>query len=252
MIIGVCGFIGSGKDTAADYLVNFHEFRRESFAASLKDAVAAIFGWNRELLEGRTKESREWREKRDEWWSNRLGKEITPRWVLQYWGTDVLRKGFHDDIWIASLEHKLLSSNDDIVISDCRFPNEIRSIKNAGGIVIRVKRGPEPEWYEAAESMNRGDRNNMTWALSTDKIRRLGIHASETSWVGTKFDFVLNNELEEQAFSDFEACEQNNNDSLSTISKFCTKLVLLSYLGAYGLLFISLFGGIFQNIIICN
>lgn len=54
-------------------------------------------------------------------------------------------------------------------------------------------------------------------------------------------DFVLNNELEEQAFSDFEACEQNNNDSLSTISKFCTKLVLLSYLGAYGLLFISLF-----------
>ena len=32
MIIGVCGFIGSGKDTVADYLVNFHEFRRESFA----------------------------------------------------------------------------------------------------------------------------------------------------------------------------------------------------------------------------
>ena len=28
MIVGVCGFIGSGKDTIADYLVNFHEFRR--------------------------------------------------------------------------------------------------------------------------------------------------------------------------------------------------------------------------------
>ena len=33
MIIGICGFIGSGKDTVADYLVNFHEFRRESFEA---------------------------------------------------------------------------------------------------------------------------------------------------------------------------------------------------------------------------
>ena len=49
MIIGICGLIGSGKDTAADYLVNFHEFRRLSFAASLKDAVSAIFNWDREL-----------------------------------------------------------------------------------------------------------------------------------------------------------------------------------------------------------
>ena len=48
MIIGICGFIGSGKDTIADYLVNFHGFRRESFANTLKDAVAAVFGWDRE------------------------------------------------------------------------------------------------------------------------------------------------------------------------------------------------------------
>jgi len=43
MIIGFVGFIGSGKDTAADYLVNFHGFRRDSFANTLKDAVAAVF-----------------------------------------------------------------------------------------------------------------------------------------------------------------------------------------------------------------
>lgn len=194
MIIGICGFIGSGKDTIADYLVNTHEFRRESFANTLKDAVAAVFGWDRTLLEGRTKEAREWREQKDEWWSLRLDREITPRWVLQYWGTEVCRQGFHDDIWIASLENKIRNSKDNVVITDCRFPNEIKAIKRAGGIVVRVKRGAEPDWYEAAESMNRGDRNNMTWAISTDKIRRLGIHASETSWVGTKFDFVLNND----------------------------------------------------------
>ena len=51
MIIGVCGLIGAGKDTIADYLVNVHEFRRESFANTLKDAVAAVFGWDRTLLE---------------------------------------------------------------------------------------------------------------------------------------------------------------------------------------------------------
>ena len=81
MIVGFVGFIGSGKDTAADYLVNFHGFRRDSFAATLKDSVACVFGWDRTLLEGRTKESREWREQPDEWWSERLGKPITPRYI---------------------------------------------------------------------------------------------------------------------------------------------------------------------------
>ena len=194
MIIGVCGFIGSGKDTIADYLTNFHGFRRESFANSLKDAVAAVFGWDRTMLEGRTKQAREWREQRDEWWSNRLGMEITPRWVLQYWGTEVCRKSFHDDIWIASVENKLRTSTDDIVISDCRFPNEIKSIREAGGIVIRVKRGPEPEWYDAAVSANKGQNGNYNWALSVDKLKRLGIHASETAWVGTEFDAVFEND----------------------------------------------------------
>jgi hypothetical protein len=193
MIVGVCGFIGSGKDTIADYLTNFYGFRRESFANSLKDAVAQVFGWDRTMLEGRTKQAREWREQRDDWWSNRLGIEITPRWVLQYWGTEVCRKAFHNDIWIASLENKLRNSKDDIVISDCRFPNEIKSIKDAGGIVIRVVRGPEPEWYDAAVSANRGPNGNSNWALSRAKLERLKVHASETAWVGTKFDHVLDN-----------------------------------------------------------
>jgi hypothetical protein len=193
-IIGIVGFIGSGKDTVADYLVNFHGFRRESFANSLKDAVAQVFGWDREMLEGRTKQSREWREARDEWWSKRLKKVITPRWVLQYWGTEVVRKGFHDDMWVASLENRLRTSTDDIVITDCRFPNEIKAIRNAGGKVVRIKRGPEPEWFDAAKSVNKGPSRNMSWALSKQKIEKLGIHASETAWVGQKFDAVLNND----------------------------------------------------------
>lgn len=194
MIIGICGFIGSGKDTIADYLVNLHHFRRESFANTLKDAVAAVFGWDRMMLEGRTKQAREWREQVDTWWAERLGiPHLTPRWILQNWGTEVCRKGFHDDIWIASLENKLRASTDDIVISDCRFPNEIKAIKNAGGRVVRVVRGAEPEWYEAAESRNRGPNNNLFWALSSRHLEKIGIHESETAWVGTEFDVILDN-----------------------------------------------------------
>ena len=194
MIIGVCGFIGSGKDTIADYLVNLHHFRRESFANTLKDAVSAVFGWDRTMLEGRTKQAREWREQVDAWWAHRLGiPHLTPRWILQNWGTEVCRKNFHDDIWIASLENKLRASTDDIVISDCRFPNEIAAIKKAGGRVVRVVRGAEPEWYQLAVSRNRGPNGNSSWALSGRKLEQLGIHASETAWVGTKFDAVLDN-----------------------------------------------------------
>ena len=194
MIIGFVGFIGSGKDTAADYLVNFHGFRRDSFANTLKDAVAAVFSWDRVLLEGRTKEAREWREQVDPWWAERLNMpNLTPRWILQHWGTEVCRQGFHDDIWIASLENKLRNSTDDIVISDCRFPNEIHAIRAAGGKVVRVIRGPEPEWYDAAESVNRGPDANPSWSLSQRRLKKLQIHASETAWVGTDFDAVLDN-----------------------------------------------------------
>jgi len=187
-IIGICGFIGSGKDTAADYLVNFHEFRRDSFASTLKDAVAAVFGWDRELLEGRTKQAREWREQVDLWWAERLDMpNLTPRWVLQWWGTEVCRKSFHNDIWIASLESRLRNSNDNIVISDCRFPNEIRAIKAAGGQVIWVQRGELPSWHIMAVNANNGD------TLAAENLKQLGIHASETAWVGTDFDAVVDN-----------------------------------------------------------
>lgn len=196
MIIGVCGFIGAGKDTVADYLVNLHGFRRDSFAGSLKDAVSAVFGWDRVLLEGRTKHSREWREQPDAWWSDRLGRSVTPRWILQQWGTEVCRRGFHDDIWIASLENKLRSCQDDVVISDCRFPNEIQAIKSAGGIVIWVQRGPLPEWYQCALTQNITHEDDL-WILDDNEQlmehRYPAVHASEFGWIGTEFDSVLDN-----------------------------------------------------------
>jgi hypothetical protein len=194
MIIGIAGFQGSGKDTIADYLQNIYGFKRDSFAATLKDAVSAVFGWDRELLEGRTTESRTWREQVDPWWAERLNMpNLTPRYVLQVWGTEVARKSFHDDTWIASLENKLRKTSNDIVISDVRFPNEIAAIKRAGGIVIRVTRGPEPEWYNLAKIVNRGPDNNIEWRLSKNQLETYEIHASETAWIGTEFDAVIDN-----------------------------------------------------------
>jgi hypothetical protein len=122
--------------------------------------------------------------------------DLTPRLVLQLWGTEVCRKAFHDDIWIASLENKLRNSQDNIVISDCRFPNEIRAIREAGGQVVWVRRGDLPEWYNCAF------KENTTPELQQWLLEDAGelmpqryplVHASEWAWVGTKFDHVIDN-----------------------------------------------------------
>jgi len=146
LIIGVCGLIGSGKGTVSDILVEDFNFAKISFADSLKDAISVIFSWDRKLLEGDTDESRSWREQVDPWWANRLGiQDLTPRLILQQWGTEVCRSSFHSDIWIASVERKI-EKDKNYVIPDTRFPNEIDLIKKIGGEIWCVKRGPDPKW----------------------------------------------------------------------------------------------------------
>ena len=44
MLVGLTGFIGSGKTTVANLLVERHGYRADSFAASVKDALATING----------------------------------------------------------------------------------------------------------------------------------------------------------------------------------------------------------------
>jgi dephospho-CoA kinase len=185
IIIGLCGFQGSGKDTIADILVNKHSFIKLSFASSTKDILSILFGWNRDMLEGITTESRKKREEVDEWWSKRLDIEnFTPRMAMQKIGTDLFRTHFLDDIWTAIIEKKILNNlnnlNKNIVISDCRFPNEINMIKKYGGKLIHIERNL-PIWFHQYKN-----------GIDLEEASKL--HKSETAWIRSEFDLIITNE----------------------------------------------------------
>lgn len=195
MLIGICGFAGSGKSTVADTLVRKQLFVKLAFADSVKDATAAIFGWPRHLLEGDTDESRVFREKRDDFWSARLKKDVTPRWALQIMGTEAGRNAFHESIWIYATEARM-APFENVVIADVRFPNEVKFIRDRGGFIIRVMRGNEPDWYDTA-LLNNSISKDDEWIyydrgeLMENKYPH--IHNSEWAWIGTQFDYVIYN-----------------------------------------------------------
>ncbi len=142
MLIGVCGHIGSGKDTAANFFVKQFGFNSYSFADPLKDILSVLFSWNRTMLAGKTPEARQERDEIDFWWTERLQYDkFTPRTAMQIIGTDLFRNHFHKDIWTASLEQKLIHCmHENSIISDVRFLNEANMIKRLGGIIIKINK----------------------------------------------------------------------------------------------------------------
>ena len=177
-VIGLCGLISSGKGTVADHLMQEHDYIGVSFAETLKDAAACIFGWDRDMLEGSTSSARAERELKDEWWSDRLGFEVSPRYMLQFMGTEVMRNNLHPEIWALATEKRILEMSQDypwanFVISDVRFPNEFAMIRRLGGQIWHIQRGELPDWF----------------GKNPDHI-----HASETAWNNERFDLTIHND----------------------------------------------------------
>ena len=189
MIIGICGLIGSGKGTVADILVEHHGFQKLSFADKLKDGVAAVYGWDRSMLEGDTDTSRVWREQVDTYWTKETGREITPRLVLQEFGTDCMRNGFDDSIWVSLVKKQMIDNPHlNYVIPDVRFPNEMNMIKELSeGEVWQVRRGELPEWWGNAVLDNN---------TNSDLMKSYSVHASEWKWIDTndKFEAIIYND----------------------------------------------------------
>lgn len=206
-LIGLVGLKGSGKDTVGLYFEQQYGFSAISFADSLKDCVCAIFGWDRTMMEGRTPKSREWREQNDPWWAEKLGLPFfSPRDAMTGFGTDVMRKHFHSEIWVHNTERKIRSNNGPVVVTDIRFPNELAMIRSLGGKIIRVERGDRPEWHDVALRAIKGD--EVAIAL----LAKLKVHESEWLLIDTPTDTVLHNDATIATL--YEECERWYSNNL--------------------------------------
>lgn len=203
MLISISGLKGSGKDTIAEFLVKEKGYIQLSFASALKDILAILFNWDRNVLEGKTKEDRVKREEIDLYWSNKLGIEnFNMRTAMTHIGTEIFRNCFNENIWMYHLEKRILDilekdPNANIVVSDTRFVNEIEALKALGAKTILVKRGNDPEWYQSALMYN--TRTNKQKAREEilnsfqQNIFSLNIHQSEWDLVGYEFDTIIIN-----------------------------------------------------------
>lgn len=130
-LIGLTGLAGSGKSTAADYLIRKHGFVRVRFADPLK-SMMKVLGLGHAEIDGDLKEQP---------CAMLMGK--TPRWAMQSLGTEWGRDLIHPDLWIAAWERiacDVLDHGGRVVADDVRFENEVAEISGMRGTLLRVIR----------------------------------------------------------------------------------------------------------------
>jgi hypothetical protein len=161
MIIGLSGKRGSGKDTVATFIQDGEKFWKiKKFASKLKSIAALLTGLSENDM------------------YSQEGKAIfLPDWGMtvgefqQKLGTEAIRNGLHSQAWVLALLADY-NSEEDWLITDCRFPNEAEAIKAQGGVVIRVEGNP-------AGIQGDGTRDDS--------------HPSETALDDYQFDYTIQN-----------------------------------------------------------
>jgi dephospho-CoA kinase len=185
MILAISGRIGSGKDTVGNIIQMLAvsndptvNWEIKKYAGKLKEIACILTGCTLEQLENQ------------EFKKLQIGSDwgMTYRELLQKLGTEAMRNGLHENVWVNALyadykgkiseNHKFIDDGKTYpleleypnwIITDMRFPNEFDAVKSRNGITIRV---------------NRTNRWNKPQDIE---------HASETALDNHEFDYVIDN-----------------------------------------------------------
>lgn len=158
VLIGLCGYAGVGKDTAARVLLDELSFQRIAFANPIKKALLALDPLLPSPQEGQYMRLSEFCESHP--WSE-VKEYPEVRRLMQILGTEVGRNLFDPDLWVKLAKRQLEStlSVGDVVVTDVRFPNEARLVRGYGGVLVRIER---PGFGPVNEHVS--DRASERWA----------------------------------------------------------------------------------------
>lgn len=166
---GVFDFNNLPQDDDTRYLVSKlnSQIKIYNFADILKtDICINILGLTKEQCYGSDDKKNELT---DMFWE---GKQLSCRDVMQIVGTDIFRK-LDPNVWVRSTISKIMKESPELaIVTDCRFPNEIEAIKNAGGKVLRLTRNPfnSDHISECVLDKDRYDWSNFDFIIDNDKM----------------------------------------------------------------------------------
>lgn len=127
-LIGLTGGARCGKDTVGGWLSQKLYIPTYALAGPIKAICSEIMGWDERQLYGDLKEIVD------------PDYGVTPRRAFQTLGTEWGRNMIHPDIWVMIAERTYKSSPKGLILTDVRFPNEVKWIDKMGGLLVHVRR----------------------------------------------------------------------------------------------------------------
>ena len=174
MIIAFAGRKQSGKTTACEFTANvFSQTTQQNsaiynFADPLKKMCIDIFGLTYEQCYGTDDQKNEYVNCK---WPD-SEEVMSAREVMQYVGTNVFRKMQHNVCSEATIR-KIKDENLPLaLIADCRFPNEVEAVRNAGGLVVKLQRNIYNSSHESEIALDedRYDRSNFDMIIDNSNL----------------------------------------------------------------------------------
>jgi len=157
-IIAFAGRKQSGKTTCSEFVAKYfngsiqgiNNAKLYNFADPLKENICMeVLGLTHDQCYGSDEQKNELV---DCYWDD--GKQMTAREVMQFIGTNIFRKMKHN-VWSSATINKIQKEKPALaIIADCRFPNEVEAVKEAGGIVIKLTRNPYNSDHESETALD--------------------------------------------------------------------------------------------------
>ncbi len=148
-IIGLCGDIGSGKDTVAEFLQKGHGYVRVQFACKLKEVALDVFGLlgleDRHVF-GTQEDPQFGKDEPIPSIVDAAGVPRTGRSIMQWLGTEGFRS-IDPNVWVKYAMARYVDPKPNMrhVFSDVRFSTEFVAIRERGGVVWEVSKVGGPD-----------------------------------------------------------------------------------------------------------